>query len=154
MKLTQVVLMSVLLASGGLYAEGYGKGGQGKGQGGHRALLRHANPMPNLMKVIKKEGDQLNLTAEQAKALETWRERHGEPMHAKAAELKKMEQALNQAAMEGRPKAELMNMASRIMNERMNIVSTKTDCRDNMRRILSAEQYNKVLALYQQMMGG
>lgn len=144
----QVLFVSAVLASGGVMAEGYGAGGDGKGRG---MAMRHANPMPNLMKVVKKHGDQLNLTSDQSAKLQEWRETHMKPIHAQRDDIKQMEIALNEAALAGKPKAELMVMASKIMNARTDIISTKVDCRDNMRRILSPQQYEKVLLIYAEM---
>lgn len=150
MKLVQVLFVSLLLASGSVFAEGHGKQGKGHGKGGHGAMMKQVNPMPNLMKVIKKHGDQLDLSETQAQKLAEWREAHHTPMHARMDRIREMEMSLNAAALEGKPKAELMGMASRIMNERTQLISTKADCRDNMQRILSAEQYAKLLEIYQQ----
>lgn len=172
MKLVQVLLISTVLASGSVWAQCQGQGqgpgpGHKHGQGkhcqtkgkhcrthagkhkrGHGMAMHHASALPNLMKVVKKHGDQLKLSEEQAKALEAWRARHGAPIHAKAKEIREMEMAMAQAALEGRPKAQLMSMNSRILNARAHVASVKIDCRDNMRRILSPEQYEKVLSIY------
>jgi len=153
MKLPLVLMLSAFLLASGAIAEGHG--GHGKGHGkhhgksGHGQAMRHANPMPNLMKVVKKHGDELNLSEAQKAELNRWHDQNAKTMHANFAKVGEMEKALNAAALDGRPKAELMVMASRIMNLRTDIISVKTDCRDNMRRVLSAEQYDKLLALYQ-----
>lgn len=150
MKLITVAVISLLLATSAL-AQGPQVKGHKSGHKGHGMMMRHANPMPNLMKVIHKRGDELDLSPEQAQALETWRIRHMEPMHGKVAEIAELEKALNNAALQGRPKAELMTMNARVLAMREQIVSTKIDCRDNMRRVLSPEQYVKVLSLYSEM---
>lgn len=149
-----VLLVSMALASGAL-AQGHG--GHGKGHGkhhgkpGHGQSMRHANPMPNLMKVVKKQGDKLDLSEAQKAELTKWHEKNADDMHANFAKVGEMEKELNTAALAGRPKAELMTMASRIMTLRTDIISTKADCRDNMRRILTAEQYAQALELYGEM---
>lgn len=146
-------MLSTLLLATGALAEGHG--GHGKGHGkhhgepGHGQAMRHANPMPNLMKVVRKHGDELDLSEAQKSELNIWHQQNAENMHADFARVGEMEKELNAAALAGRPKAELMVMASRIMNLRTDIISVKTDCRDNMRRVLSAEQYAKLLALYE-----
>ncbi|MGD2118595.1 MAG: Spy/CpxP family protein refolding chaperone [Chromatiales bacterium] len=117
-------------------------------QGGHMAMA-HANPMPNLMQVINRHADQLNLTDEQAAALTDWRKNHMDPMHAQVKQVVQMEQDLYAASMAGKSKAELMGLANKILQQRRDVISTKIDCRDNMQRILSPEQFAKVLAIYQ-----
>ena len=101
------------------------------------------------MQVINQHADELNLSATQATALADWRKQHMDPMQAQVKHVVQMEQALNTAALAGKSKAELMNMTNRILAERRDIISTKIDCRDNMKKILTAEQFDKVLAIYQ-----
>jgi hypothetical protein len=149
MKLPLVLMLSTVLLAAGALAEGHGGHGKGHGKHGHGQAMRHANPMPNLMKVVKKHGDELNLSEAQQAELTRWHDHNAQHMHANFAKVGEMEKELNAAALAGRPKAELMVMASRIMNLRTDIISVKTDCRDNMRRVLSAEQYAKLLELYQ-----
>lgn len=153
-----VIVLVILLFAAGVVAQGLGKGHHGKGHHGgkqsHGTMMRHANPMPNLMKVVKKHADKLNLSEEQDKALADWRARHHDAMHARAAQVAEMEKALRDAAMAGRPKAELMVMNARILNVREQIVSTKADCRDNLRRVLAPEQYDRVLTIYADMHKG
>ena len=131
---------------------GMGKGhhGMGKGhkKGGHGKMMAHANPMPNLMRIVKKQGQALNLSEKQARALADWRNNNHKRMHAMAGEVQKIEQAMYEASMSGASKQEIMRMADKAMKLRYEIISTKTDCRDNMRRILNKEQYAKVLSLY------
>lgn len=130
------------------------KGGAGHGKHGGKKhgkqqgyAMRHANPMPNLMKIVKKQGDQLDLSEQQAKQLAAWRELNMKPMHARAERVMALEAELKQAALDGKPKAELMGMASRIMSERTQIIATKADCRDNLKRVLTAEQFATLLSL-------
>ncbi len=149
-----VLLFSVVLASSAL-AEGHG--GHGKGHGkhhgkpGHGQSMRHANPMPNLMKVVKKQGDKLGLSDEQKAELTQWHDQNADNMHANFAKVGEMEKELNAATLAGKPTAELMTMASDIMKLRTQIIATKAACRDNMRRVLSDEQYAQVVALYGEM---
>jgi hypothetical protein len=149
-RIVPLVLCTLIATSPLAFAEGHGKHGKGHGKQGHGAVMRHANPMPNLMKVVKKHGDQLNLSDEQRAALTQWHSQNADSMHGRFDRIKEMEAELNAASLAGKPKAELMVMASRIMNERTEIISIKTDCRDNMRRVLTPDQYAKVLEIYAQ----
>lgn len=135
------MLAFLFCASAGLYAA--------NAPMSHMAMVAHANPMPNLMQVINKHADQLNLSAKQAAALADWRKQHMDPMHDQVKHIVQMEQDLNAAALAGSSKAEIMALANKILQERRDIISTKTDCRDNMKRILTPEQFEKVLAIYQ-----
>ncbi len=144
---------------GGGHAKHHGKSGHGKqhgksghgkhhGKAGHGKEMRHANPMPNLMKVIKKHGDVLGLSDQQKEELNRWHDRNRDTMHSRFAKVSEMEKELNAAALAGAPKAELMGMTSQIMTLRTDIIRTKIDCRDNMRRVLTPAQYEQVLSLY------
>jgi hypothetical protein len=120
----------------------------GKGHGKQKGYaMRHANPMPNLMKIVKQQGDQLGLSDEQAAQLAVWRENNMAPMHARAEQVMALEAELKQAALDGRPKAELMGIASRIMSERTQIIATKADCRDHLMRVLTPEQFTQLVSL-------
>jgi hypothetical protein len=127
-------------------------GHRGKGQGGHKAM-RHANPMPNLMMVIRKHGDQLNLSEAQSQELAAWRQANMERMHARAERVIEMERQLADAALAGAPKSDLMGMANQIFRERSQIIAIKADCRDNLARILSLEQMRQVIEIYRQSHG-
>ena len=120
----------------------------GHGMHNFREIMNHANPMPNLMQVVKRHGDELNLTSEQSAALASWRKAHHQPMHDKVMEVDALEKSMYDAAMSGKSKQEIMQMAADLQKMRHNIISTKLDCRDNMRRILNADQYAKVLKFY------
>ncbi len=142
MKIFKLLAIVMAVIAGVVLAEG-------RVQHNFGAMMAHANPMPNLMQVVVKHGDQIDLSEEQASALAEWRNAHQKPMHDQVVHIHELEQALFDAAVAGKPKAELMVMTSRIMNERTDLISTKADCRDNMMRILSPEQFKKVVSLYQ-----
>jgi len=111
-------------------------------------MMGHANPMPNLMRVISQNASQLELTSEQSRALTDWRSKSRGPMHDLVSEIHDIENAIHKGSMDGKSKAELMNMATKLMQKRNEIITRKIDCRDNMRNILNDQQYAKVLAMY------
>lgn len=134
-------LIALSIISGNALAQ------QGEGKHNMQAMMSHANPLPNLMRVIKHQGDQLNLTEEQSKALAGWSDAHHKPMRAKVKEVHDLEKAMFDATTAGKSKAEIMGMASRLMQVRQRIISTKLDCRNNMRGILTEEQFAQVISL-------
>lgn len=119
-----------------------------EGHGSRMTAMKHANPMPNLMKVMVKMGDQLDLSEEQSEDLAKWREAHQGSMRATVTDLTRMEAELGKAALDGTNRARLMGMYSDIARVRRDIVTSKIACRDNLKRILTEEQFNKVIALY------
>jgi len=143
LKLKTITLLAIItLASGSAIAS------SGQGMHNFREMMNHANPMPNLMQVIRRHEDQLNLSNEQSAALASWRKAHHKIMHDKVMEVNALEKAMYDAAMSGKSKEEVMKMAAELQKMRQNIISTKLDCRDNMRRVLNADQYAKVLKIY------
>ncbi len=133
-----------------MHHKGMSHGGmkQGAMKNNMHQMMKHANPMPNLMKVVKQHGDMLELTDEQSKMLAAWRKANHEPMHAKVKELHDIEQAMFDASISGKTIEEIMVLASKAMELRKEIIAGKTACRDNMAAVLSKEQFAQVLSLY------
>lgn len=116
-----------------------------------RAMMRHANPTPNLMMVVIRHSSQLNLTQEQSESLANWRNANHQPMLALVKEIHQIEKAIFDASMSGKSKEEIMNLTPKLFALRKELISTKIDCRDFMRSILSEEQLAKVMNLYHRM---
>jgi copper(I)-binding protein len=134
---------------GGMAGEGAMKGMKGMKKGGDMAAkMRHVNPMPPLMQVIVKKGDQLNLTEKQAAELKQWRDDRM-PVSKKLVDtIIKLEADLHTAAIEGESLEKIDQLADAIMQNRVKMIRGKALCRDNMKRILDNEQYSKVIELY------
>ncbi len=113
------------------------------------AMKKHTNPMPNLMMVVKKMGDKLNLSEQQTADLKKWSDARGPVMAKQYKAVMKLEADLNAAALSNEPTERIAALSDGIMQERMKIIRGKALCRDNMRRILNDEQYKKVKELYQ-----
>lgn len=105
------------------------------------------------MRVVKKHETELGLNKEQSQALADWRMKNHGPTHSKVKQIRELERAMYQASMDGKSKQELMQMAAKLMQLRTEIISGKTDCRDNMRSILNDKQYVQVVAMYEKMYG-
>ena len=112
------------------------------------AMKKHTNPMPNLMMVVKKMSDQLNLSAVQAASLKKWQDERGPVMNRQYNDVMKMEADLQEAALNNEPAMKLAGLSDGVMQVRMKIIRGKVLCRDNMRRILDNQQYEKVKELY------
>lgn len=125
--------------------------GAGDGHRGTPAVaMARANPMPNLMMIVQRHGGELNLSADQARALARWQETQRGILHDKLREMLDLEQAIESAALGGGNKAELMALVNRSLALQRDIASTKIDCRDYVARTLHPEQYEKLLVLYRQ----
>jgi len=141
-RINPAIILSVLICSGSVFAQ------QGQGMHHMQAMMKHANPMPNLMRVVKRHADMLSLTEEQSKALAEWRHASHHSMHASVNEVHRLENALFDASMSGKSKEEIMGLATKVLDLRKEIISRKTDCRDNMKSILTEEQFSEVVKLY------
>lgn len=110
--------------------------------------IKHVNPMPMLMKVITKYADKLELTEQQNAELKQWRdERH--PVSKKLiGTIIDLEADIHKAVMNNESLERIDQLADDIMQNRIKMIRSKALCRDNMKRILNEEQYEKVLALY------
>ncbi len=115
---------------------------------GKMKMIKHVNPMPNLMMVIKKMGDKLNLSEKQAAALKQWRDEREPVMKKQYAEIIKLENEIQQAALENAPTEKLAGLSDAIMQERTKVIRGKAFCRDKMNQILEPEQFKKVVELY------
>jgi 4-hydroxyphenylpyruvate dioxygenase-like putative hemolysin len=116
-----------------------------------KAVMKHANPMPNLMIVVKKQGDMLELSKEQKQSLDEWTEKHAPTVKKLAFSIKNGEAILHEAALDGASKDMLTAMLDTILKKREEIVELKTDCRNHLREILNGEQWEKLLKLYKEM---
>ena len=111
-------------------------------------LIHHANPMPNLMMVVNKNKDQLDLSEEQASALKEWHSKNQPNMMQMAKQVMTLEKKLSDEALAGASGSVLQQITSEIFNIRGTIITTKLACRNNMHDVLNEEQWNKVVELY------
>lgn len=115
---------------------------------GKMAMLKHVNPMPNLMMVVKKMSGKLNLNEKQATELKAWQDERGPVMAKQYKLIVKLENTLQEAALNNAPPEKLSELADGIMQNRIKVMRGKAFCRDKMKQILKPEQYQKVLELY------
>jgi hypothetical protein len=123
------------------------KGGM-QGKMARMRAMHHANPMPNMMMIVTKKGDELNLNAEQEMALAEWREKSRPVIKENVAKVIKLESEIMKASLDGADKANLMVKVDEMLALRRDIAERKTNCRDNLKKILNEEQYNTVITAY------
>jgi len=111
-------------------------------------MLRHANPMPNLMQVVFKKADELDLTEEQSKALKAWHGKNRPRVMKLVKQVHELEKKLAQEALEGASGAVLQQITNQIFQARQGIIETKLACRNHLRDVLKPEQWDKVVELY------
>ena len=115
------------------------------------AAVKHAHPLPNLMRVIVKNQDKLALSKEQKQGVTAWIKEH-RPIVAKLAmSIKEGEKALHEAALNCATKEEMMAKLDELLKKRREIAEIKMDCRDSMRKLLGYDKWQKFLKLYKDM---
>jgi len=115
---------------------------------GKMAMLKHVNPMPNLMMVVKKMGNKLNLSEKQTAKLKAWHDERSPVMTKQYKTIIRLENELQNAALNNAPAEKLAELADAIMQNRMKVMRGKAFCRDKIKEILNPEQYKKTLELY------
>lgn len=130
-----------------------GKGMKHKMDGGtdKMKMMKHANPMPSLMRVIMKKGDLLNLNDKQKVALKKWRTENNAKTGARAKKVIELEAQMKAKALDGASVEILTSLAKEALGVRMDIIKGKIACRDNMKSILNDQQYKQAIALYKKM---
>lgn len=111
-------------------------------------LMKHINPLPNLMQVVTKMGDKLNLTEQQSADLKKWRDERRPVVKKTAKVIVKLEADLMAAVLNNEPLSKIDQLADGIMKNRIKIIRGKAFCRENMKRILDNDQYKNLLSLY------
>jgi len=115
---------------------------------GQIALLKHVNPMPNLMQVIQKMADKLSLSEGQAVKLKQWQEEREPVMNKQYKTIITLENKLQDAALNNAAPEKLAELADGIMQNRIKVIRGKAFTRDKMKEILKPEQFKKVVELY------
>ena len=115
-------------------------------------LVMHANPaFPNLTGVAIKNAQELDLTEKQVNDLKAWTNQHGDEMKRLFQAVSMAEKAIILDTLAGLSKAELMKKFEKILVMRKQIAETKIDCRDNMKKVLTAKQFDKLASIYPMM---
>lgn len=112
------------------------------------AMIKHTNPMPNLMQVFKKMEDKLDLSEDQVTKLKAWGAERGPVMAKQYKAVMTLEKEILEASLSNKPLMKINQLADAITMERMKIIRGKTFCRNKMKETLKPEQFTKVIALY------
>ncbi len=123
----------------------------GSAQAMDMAAVKHAHPLPNFMLVMVNYGDMLDLSKEQQMALKAWGKVHKPLSKQLIKAINQGEKTLHQAALEGVSKADMMAQLDGLLEKRKALAEFKTNCRDNMREVLSDEQWEQVIEYYNDM---
>jgi len=119
-----------------------------KNKGGPMSVFKRTSPMPLLMSVIVKNSEELGLNEKQNAVFTQWRVDNMGLSLQIGNEIIAEEEAINQAALDGKSNAEVKKILSSILEKRQKIASSMLTCRDMIIKTLDKDQWNKLVALY------
>ena len=108
--------------------------------------MRHANPLPNLVRVTLNQASVLQLDAKQIKAVQAWNDANKPKMLELVALVMSEEKMLFDEAL-GKDQ-NTIKKAQVMLDARKEIIEMKTLCRANLRTILSKKQYAQLISIY------
>ena len=115
------------------------------------AAVKHAHPLPNLMRIIVDNQDQLGLSAEQKQAVADWIKKHRPIVTELAMSIKEGEQTLHDSALNCAAKEGMMAKLEELLNKRRKMAVLKMECLETMHQLLGYEKWQQVLELYKNM---
>lgn len=139
MKKILITLMLSLMALTNVQAK--------EGKMNHHAMM-HANPLPNLMRVATQNAKELNITADQMKELEAWKTTAKPKIKQLIKTVMQEERMLHKLALT--TDSDVVAKAQPMLDARKAIIELKTQCRMNLKTILSEKQYKQLVKLYRQ----
>jgi len=112
--------------------------------------MRHASPLPNLMRIALRNKEVIKLDEAQIRNLEFWHGKQSIIAKRLVREITALEADVHASSLSGKPTGYLINEMSTLLGKRMQLASQKILCRDNMMHVLKPEQWKKVVELYKQ----
>jgi hypothetical protein len=133
-----------------LYEEKVAAMMQPKGGNEAQAFLR-ISPFPKYMLIVLMHGPSLALNAEQEKALEAWRTEHMNPWSIMFEQVLQSEKAITEASLKGATAQELIPEYQKIFDTRKRMTTMSAQCADNMKKVLTKEQWQKMVSIYRKL---
>lgn len=106
-------------------------------------------PMPNLMRVIVQNADRLELDEQQVAAFEAWRNANHDEVHARMDAIREIQKKMQHEVLRGANLARINSHLSRMDRLRAEIVAAKLACRNMVARVLSGQQWKKLVEMYE-----
>lgn len=113
---------------------------------GGKYALKHANPMPNLMRIAINNADLLGVDAKQMVALEAWSDTNKPKMQQMVKKVMMEEKMLLENALT--TDKDSVKEAEVMLETRKTIIAMKAACNANLKTILTQKQYANVIAIY------
>jgi Spy/CpxP family protein refolding chaperone len=117
--------------------------------GERQALETYLSPAPSLMPILVKQAGELDLTAEQQTKFADWRKTAQPGREKLEKEIAAGRLAINQAMLDGKNNNDVQKLVRDVQRKEIKLVVGKLACRDNAKKVLTPEQWSKLIALYQ-----
>ena len=108
--------------------------------------LKHANPMPNLVRYTLGNAELLQLSKAQVKEIKAWSQANKPQMMKLVKLVMSEERMLAKEALT--TDNDVVAKAQTMLDARKDIIRIKTACRANLKKILSKKQYKQVVGIY------
>ena len=115
-------------------------------QASNQHALKHANPMPNLMRIAMKNAQLLGIDAKQMTALKAWSTKSKPVMKEMVKKVISEEKMIHEKALN--TDVDTLKDAEMMLETRKNIIAMKTKCRNTLKGILTEKQYANVISIY------
>ncbi len=113
---------------------------------GGKYALKHANPMPNLMRIAIKNADLLGVDAKQMVALKAWSDTNKPKIKMMVKKVMMEEKMLLENALT--TDNDSVKEAEVMLETRKTIIAMKSRCNANLKTILTKKQYAQVVTIY------
>ena len=110
--------------------------------------LAHASFMPNIMKHIKKNKQQLKITREQMKKFEDYHQSNSHKVKTMVQDLIWTEQKAKNLALNNFPPEQVIELGELSLKIRHDIMMRKVQCRTFIKSVLTPDQYKQALTSY------
>lgn len=117
-----------------------------EGMGMNKLALKHANPMPNLMRIAIKNADLLGIDQKQMTALQAWSNTNKPKMQMMVKKVMHEEKMLLENALT--TDNDSLKEAEAMLETRKQIIGMKAKCNANLKTILTKKQYADVVTIY------
>ena len=113
---------------------------------GNKYAMKHANPMPNLMRIAIKNADILGIDAKQMVMLKAWSDTNKPKMKMMVKKVMHEEKMLLENALT--TDNDSVKEAAVMLETRKEIIAMKTACKSNLKTILTEKQFADVIKIY------
>ena len=109
-------------------------------------ILKHTNPLPNLMRVAIKHARALDITDAQMKEMKAWQAVSKPKIKVLVRTVIEEERMLRQEALT--TDVDVIGKAQKMLDTRKAIIELKTQCRMHLKTILNEKQYKELVKIY------